>query len=187
MATEVFFDGQRDNEQVIGLWRRNPMTMAKQGFLALVGTLFVVAAFRWFGASLASSLALGLWLIVIPAYIGITWYRWWNDLYILTNLRLVDVDQKGLFHRTVSEIPLENIQDVSFETNGIIQTALNYGAVIVQTSSVTTQVELADVTDPQAIQQTVLRTVADVKKGHRTGKTDEKQEPEPPKAVTQLG
>ena len=164
---ETFFDGQRDGEQILQVWRRNPVTTLKEGLTVVGATLLVVASMRFLGASLVTSLAFGVWLTVVPLYTGITWYRWWNDLYVLTNQRLVDVDQKRLFHRAVAEAPLENIQDVSFETRGIIQTLLNYGTVMVQTAAVTTEIDIIGVTDPQAIQQLILRTVQSVKREHR--------------------
>lgn len=156
---DVFFDGQRDEEVVLAVWRRNPATLLKEGAAVLLASLLIVASFRFFGASAITSLLIGLWLIGVPIVIGIALFKWWNDLYVLTNQRLVDVDQRGLFHRAVAEAPLGNIQDVSFEVRGIAQTVLNYGNVFVQTASATTQISIEGVTDPQAVQQSILRAM----------------------------
>lgn len=145
------------------MWRRHPWTMARQAFLTLAGTLIPVVAFAVFGASLVTSILIAIWLIFIPALVWLTWYEWWNDIYILTNQRLIDIDQKQLFHRTVAEVPLENLQDVTFEVRGIFPTLLNYGNVEIQTASFT-EIDMVGVTDPQAVHQAVLRTAAKLRK-----------------------
>ena len=165
MASEgVYFDGQRDNERVLAVWRRHPWTLAQPAGAVLFLSLLVIASFRFFGASTTTSLLLGTWLIGAPAVVGYTWYRWWNDVYLLTNQRLIDVDQKKLFHRVVAEAPLENVQDVSFETRGVVQTIFNYGTVFVKTASVTTEIAMEGVTDPQSVQQAVLRAADRVRR-----------------------
>lgn len=181
---EFFFDGQRDGEEVLAVWRRHPWTMAKPALVVLILSLSVIASFRYLGASTVTSLLLGAWLAVVPAVCGYTWFRWWNDIYLLTNLRLIDIDQKKLFHRAVAEAPLSNVQDVSFELKGIMPTILNYGKVFVQTASVTTEIAVEDVMDPQSVQQAILRAAERARSG-KTVKTT------PPgsisKSRTQLG
>ena len=178
----AYFDGQRDDEEIVAVWRRNPATFLREGVVVLIASLIILLSFRMVGASIITSLLIGLWLVFVPIYVGIALYRWWNDLYVLTTQRLVDVDQRGLFHRAVAEAPLENVQDVSFEVRGIVQTVLNYGSVLVQTASVTTQISIEGVTDPQAIQQTILRATHDHKHGKRSSKVKQAAKP-----VRQLG
>lgn len=186
MSSEAFFDGQRDGEEILFVWRRNLATLLRDGLIVVGLSLAVVYSFAVAGASLMSSLLLGLWLITVPITIGLAYYKWWNDLYVLTNQRLVDVDQKKLFHRAVAEAPLANIQDVSFEQRGIVQTLLNYGTVIVQTASVSTRIDMVGLTDPQAVQQAILRTVAAAKKpSQRASVADEN--PLAQSVRTQLG
>ncbi|MBI4185501.1 PH domain-containing protein [Candidatus Berkelbacteria bacterium] len=192
MTDELYFDGQRDGERIIALWRRNPATTLPQGFFVIGESLLVVAALRFYGASLVTSITLGVWLLLAPYTIFLTWFRWWNDLYILTNQRLVDVNQAHFFHRSVAEVPLENIQDVSFETHGLGQMILNFGTVKVQTASVITEIDVVGVTDPQAVAQTILRTVQLVKRDHRRDRStvkdsDANQESVSAGVRTQLG
>lgn len=189
MNSDDFFDGQRDGEEVLFVWRRNYATMLRDGLIVVALSLAVIYSFSIAGASLFSSLLLGLWLIIVPITIGLAWYKWWNDLYILTNQRLVDVDQKKLFYRAVAEAPISNIQDVSFEMRGIVQTFLNYGTVIVQTASVSTRIDMVGMTDPQAVQQAILRTVQASKKtpSSREKSDADEAEPKSPSVRTQLG
>lgn len=150
------FNGIRDGEQISHVWRRNPWVMSKPAGIALGLSLLVVASLLLFGASLVTSILIGIWLIAFPSILGITWYLWRMNVYVLTNLRLIDISQKSLFNRAVAEIPMEILQDVTYELKGPVQHMLNIGTVIVQTASYT-EVTLDQMTDPQAIQQALLK------------------------------
>lgn len=73
------------------------------------------------------------------------------DLGIVTTERVIDWDQRGLFHRTVSEHHLEVIQDVSARQRGVLQTFFGYGDVFVQTAGTEPNFEFQAVPDPGEI------------------------------------
>lgn len=56
------------------------------------------------------------------------------DAWIITTERIIDIDQKGFFHREVSEFRISKVQDVTVEVNGILATFLDYGDVKVETA-----------------------------------------------------
>jgi membrane protein YdbS with pleckstrin-like domain len=151
-----YFSGLRDGENIQTIWRRNPITMARMWFISLILTLIVFAIFVGFGASLPTSLAIGLWLVVVPVMLGYSWYLWRQNSYVLTNERLIDISFKNPFNRAVAEIPMDIIQDVTYEVSGPIQIVFNFGTVIVQTASFT-EVTMTLMTDPQVVQQALLK------------------------------
>jgi len=53
---------------------------------------------------------------------------------LLTNKRVVDIEQKGMFSREVSTLRLDRIQDITVGVHGLIQTFLNFGEIHVQTA-----------------------------------------------------
>ncbi len=171
MDTEInteLFDGLRDDEELLFVWRKNPWTMARQGLLLVGLTLIVAASLLFFGASLPTSLAIALWLILVPVIGGFAWYFWSQNAYVLTNQRLIDLHFIGFFHRSVSEIPMDIIQDVTYETKGPLQSLLNIGTVTVQTASYT-EVALETVTSPRSIQQTILKVAQQWRDKHGNG------------------
>lgn len=182
---EVFFDGQRDGEDVIRVWRRHPWMAAKPAFLVLILTLVVVASMQVFGASLTTAFTIGLWLIATPLIIGYTWFIWWNGMYVLTNLRLIDIDQHRIFHRTVAELPVDMVQDVRFDVRGPLATLLSFGNVTIETTGGGTSFELEQVTDPQSVQQAILRAADKSRQSPEPAEKPEKAEK--PRARTQLG
>lgn len=56
------------------------------------------------------------------------------DVLILTNERVIRVEQKGMFNRIVSQLSLDRIQDVTIETKGVLSTALGFGKVTVESA-----------------------------------------------------
>jgi hypothetical protein len=53
--------------------------------------------------------------------------KWSNTVLVLTDRRVVDIDQRALFDRVVSEAPFYAIDDVSYRVPGIVPTIFGYG------------------------------------------------------------
>lgn len=56
------------------------------------------------------------------------------DYWIVTNKRIISINQNGLFSRTVNELPLSRVQDVTCEVRGFFATILHYGNINVQSA-----------------------------------------------------
>ncbi len=91
---------------------------------------------------------------------GILWairslYLWNADVLVVTNLRIVDVDQKGLLSRKVSEAPYDVIQDVSWKREGIWQTIFRMGSVSVQTAGSSATIEAEQIPHPSKLHEII--------------------------------
>lgn len=127
------FEGQRTGERVIFVFRRHIVT-AGRGLLWLIvltGLGFVpmilwpdnqMMVFLWMGM-------VGLGLLGL----GYSYMLWYFSFYMITNERLRQTRQKGLFRKTVVDLDLANIQSVSYGVMGVFATMLNYGTILVQT------------------------------------------------------
>jgi hypothetical protein len=78
------------------------------------------------------------------------------DLSIITNERLVDMEQKGLFSRVISEMDLYQVQDVTTEIKGVFPSVFNYGTLIVENASATVKFVLHKVKDPNKLREIIL-------------------------------
>lgn len=63
-----------------------------------------------------------------------TWTHYYLDLWIITDRRIILVDQIHFFNRNVSIFRLERMQDIEFKITGIIPTLLNFGTLKAQTA-----------------------------------------------------
>lgn len=80
-----------------------------------------------------------LWLLFLWVSLFIEWTKYYLDVWYVTEKRIIIVDQKNIFHREISNVRFEKIQDVSLEVQGFISTLLKFGNIRVQTASENSQ------------------------------------------------
>ncbi len=140
MATKYFAD-QFDDENVLYVFHKHPIVMRKGliiGLVAwLIGPVYTLILtythpthppnLAFFGLSLIISIGIGT-VLFIPSWIG-----WHFSVFIVTDQRFIQITQKGLFHRSVADLTLGQIQSVNYEVSGLQQTLLGFGTIRMQT------------------------------------------------------
>lgn len=129
----------KDGEKMKTIVRRHPVTFVPGLGAAL---LLIVLPF-FFLFPLFSWGAIGFAVFILAVVGGIIWairtlLLWDADVLIVSTLRLVDVDQKGIFSRFVTEVPFASIQDASWQRHGMIDTLFRVGTLSIQTGATTT-------------------------------------------------
>ena len=157
--TDVIFQGENPDESIIFVLRRHPWTLFKSGFAIVILLLLLTAFFIKFQGSWVTSWAVFI-LGPISLYLALrAWFLWSNSIYVLTNQRLLAVDQRGWFDRKVGEIALADILKISHEVKGAGATMFNLGDVAIIASGATeADLTLSAVYDPYEVQQRIIRT-----------------------------
>lgn len=154
---DVTIQNQADDEKIIRVWRRHPFTLLGPASKVLAFAAIPVALILFTGPSMFTSpilFVLFLLILAIVATFGAyQWVSWYGDVYILTNYRIIDVEQQGFFSRSFAETTLNNIQDISHEVTGVAATVFNYGTIVVQTAGASPDISLNQIGHPQ--EQTV--------------------------------
>lgn len=75
----------------------------------------------------------GYYLFLLTFLFG-SWLDFYYDIIFITSERLLNINQKGLLSREVSELSLQQVQDVSTQMDGVLQSYFNYGTIIVETA-----------------------------------------------------
>ena len=127
------FSGQREGEKLLFVFRRSMLSMRK-GFLSLVlltGVGFVPFAIVPNNSNL-------LWIALIGVILGLIvflyhWIGWYFTVYIVSNERIRQDRQKGLFNTSVVEITLDKIHNISVVQKGVLSNLLKYGTIVLQT------------------------------------------------------
>lgn len=79
--------------------------------------------------------AIAGWLL-ITFLAGFTiWTHYYLDLWIVTDRRIILIDQIHFFNRNVSIFRLERLQDIEYVIKGFIPTLFNFGTIKAQTAS----------------------------------------------------
>lgn len=102
------------------------------------------------------NLVKSVYLMFLILGLLILWIMYYLNMQIVTNERIVDITQKSLIHHTISELHLNNIEDVTAEVKGITGTFLNYGNVYVQTAAETERFIFDHVPNPTLVEKTIL-------------------------------
>ncbi len=101
-------------------------------------------------------------LIAVMAGFAI-WTHYYLDLWVITDRRIIVIEQIGFFNRKVSSFRLERLQDIKFSVSGIIPTFLNFGTVRAQTAGeLENNFESASLPNPQEI-QSVIQKATDIR------------------------
>lgn len=78
---------------------------------------------------------LAAWLLLSTMAATVAWTRYFLDLWVITDRRIIVIEQFGFFNRKVSNFRLERMQDIKVTVKGILPTLLNYGTITAQTAS----------------------------------------------------
>ncbi len=98
-------------------------------------------------------------LLLTWLYAFLIWIDVWFDTWIITEDRIINIEQSGLFSREVSELKLARVQDVSVEVHGFFQTFLNYGDVHIQSAGEEEHFLFRAVPDPYGIKNIIMNHV----------------------------
>lgn len=158
---QKYFDDQFDDEEVLFVFRKHPVVMRKGLIFGSLGLLLGVIpaavkpelGFGWLYGGLALGLLLGL-LLFFPS-----WIAWFYSVFIVTDQRFIQITQKGLFHRSVVDIGLNQVQMVNYEIAGMQETMLGFGTIMMQTYL--GDLVIHDVGHPAKIQKKMIHILRD--------------------------
>lgn len=109
----------------------------------------------------ASLFYLFIWISFYTVFLD-----YYLDVWIVTTHRIIDREQKGLFHVTISEQSLEQIQDVSSNVQGVIPTLLDYGNVLIQSAGAKNLFHFKQIPEPEIIVQEITKLAQQFRKHH---------------------
>jgi len=83
-------------------------------------------------------------------------FDYYLDAWIITNKGVIDLEWHGWFHRESARILYSDIEGVSYEIKGVVQTLLNIGDMTVEKVSTGGSVTMPFVKNPRAIEMLIL-------------------------------
>ena len=129
---EKAFVGQQDGEEIQLVLRRHHSVMARG--LVMAGLVLAISAaplLVWKLQWLWLVFLAGLLLAVIIVFN--TWIKWYYGVYIVTNRRVRQQIQRGLFHKTTIDVYLDKVQNISYNISGLKGSLLGYGTILLRT------------------------------------------------------
>ncbi|MBU0613530.1 PH domain-containing protein [Patescibacteria group bacterium] len=111
-------------------------------------------------------------LIIAIAFTTRSAIIWYYNAFMITNKRIIDFDQKGLFDKTVSVATYDKIQDISFKKKGVFSTVFNYGTIVIQTAGTNANLEIRSVFEPEKIQDVIMEIQRDSLQDEKVSKEE---------------
>lgn len=158
MEAEYTFSGQKSGEKVVEVIPCHPYILYPAGFRTVLVLTLVVAIFLFFPKFWIVGLVLA---VIILIYFINTFYSYKETIFIITDLRIFYIDQKGFFRRKITEVSLDNIIDISSDTSGFAKTMLKYGDIIIRTAGAREggDIILSNISNPYNVQQRISSVI----------------------------
>lgn len=153
------FKGQRPDETVKNVIRRHPIVFFWPLLQATLALAIAVVVFVYFDFSAVFYLVAGAAVLFSFSVIFKANFLYQNSFCLITNQRVINVDQRSFFNRQITETDYSKIQDVTNTTAGIIGTSLNIGNIIIQTAGTQNQLVIKKIPDPYQVQQEITKNI----------------------------
>jgi uncharacterized membrane protein YdbT with pleckstrin-like domain len=141
MVKKEYISLLRENEKIMMTLHRHWVILVFHFlyFIALFLTTWIMLRYQWIitdivGGSLYWA-GICLYWILFLTFIVVDWINDELDLFIITDVRIISIEQISVLSRNVTECQLDRVQEVNAHTSGIFQTIFGYGDVHIHTWS----------------------------------------------------
>lgn len=158
-----------DNEKIIMIKRRHWVVIAAEGFFLFISAIapFMVLIFLFLFSQSATDILIKYvsflvfyliaWIQLLFIIFFISWTNYYLDVLVITDKRVIDIEQIGFFARDMAEIRLDNIQDIKVEVLGFIATLLKVGNLHIQTAGQSKEIYLKNIVHPEEIKNLISK------------------------------
>ena len=172
----VGFSTQASGETVILLLRQHPITQV--GWLILAIILAFVPVFfdsfnffAFFPVRYQLAIYFG-WYLILLGFIFESFLKWFYNVYLITDERIIDIDFYSLTYRNISAAKIDNIEDTTASTAGFLSALLDFGTVTVQTAAEKREFEFDGVPHPAEVTTLINELILEEEREKIEGRTN---------------
>ncbi|HEX8993850.1 MAG TPA: PH domain-containing protein [Candidatus Paceibacterota bacterium] len=165
-----------DGEYVVYVVRKHPIVFAGKLLFVLLGALLPAVVIRYmpqqivalFSTSQTAELmafAYVLWLLFLWVSLFVMWTYYYLNVLVITNEHVIDVRQGGLFSRELSSARLEKIQDVTVNTEGLIETIFHIGTITIETAGEEENLVIEQAANPERAREAIMNAHSNAAEG----------------------
>lgn len=156
-----------ENEKIIIFTRRHLVSMLSP--ILIVSVMFLVPILVWVAVQLSDFtvffshtmpyiiIGAAIYYLVMATYAFTEWVSYYFSFLVVTENDIIDINQRGIFNRHITEVSLLRVQDVSAQVKGFLPTFFNYGDVIAESAGENTQAYVIDnIPKPMEIASKIL-------------------------------
>lgn len=161
----------KKGEKIELIIRRHWIVFVMLWLFLLVWVIISIILYTLLGFNFLSNMLNIVFWLFFSLFMYIQWLNHELDMYIVSNNRVIWVDQVSFLNRKVSECNLWQVQEVNSKTSWLFANIFNYWTISIQTawSQTTLKMDFA----PDSIQgaRKILNIVDDYRDSHRTVNT----------------
>ena len=166
LEPDHYLPGQSENEEVQLFIRKHwisQLSLIIVGVMSMLLPAVLLIVFSSTGVDLSASPSRNFAVVLFPSYylvvityLYVRFLEYYLDVVVITNERIVDIDQLGLFNRQISELTVGMVQDAKATRRGMLQTFFDYGDVAVETAGESQNFHFDKIPHPNNVAQTVI-------------------------------
>lgn len=149
------FENQEDEEKVLLLLRRHPITNIGWIIISVIGLMlpYIIEPLNLLSLLPGSYqfVLVAFWYLLIFGYSLEKFLQWYFSVNVVTDERIVDFDFHHITFKQVTDANIDKIQDVTYKVSGVVGTFFNYGDILVQTASEIPNLEFHSVANPEIV------------------------------------
>lgn len=121
--------------------------------LPAVGLLWIVHLTAGLGSTVGkvALVITAAWAVYWAIRAYFTWYRYENDVWVVTNQRIIDSTKYNWVKQRMASADLVDVEDINVVREGILHTIFNYGDLRVQTAGEVANFVLAGIPAPSEV------------------------------------
>lgn len=158
------FNGQRDGEEFLFIFRKHIIAMRK-GFYIFLGA-FLLGCLPVFWAVVNGDSNSEIFYAPLAGFLigffAFLYYfmLWYFSIYVVTDQRIRQIQQKGFFGKSVMDIPLTKIQSINYNIPGFFADIFRFGTVNILT--IVGDLKIENVENPEEIYNKLQDAVGNV-------------------------
>jgi uncharacterized membrane protein YdbT with pleckstrin-like domain len=138
-------------------------------FLAMLFLWALVISYRdSIGVVIGGTQAIDIMLVLFWCVVFLILYVQWTnaelDMFIITNQRIIGLEQIAFLNRLISECAIDKVQEVNSQTKGLFENILNFGSIKIHTASEESEFIMPYVADPLENARRILNVIQEGKK-----------------------
>lgn len=110
-----------------------------------------------------------MWLVTLWLIFFVEWTDYYLDIWIITNKRIVDIEQQGLWSRDVATVRLEDVEDIKTESRGVLETFLKFGRIGIQTAGSKQEFFIKNAAHQDKAKELIYKMVSEARRGGQLG------------------
>jgi membrane protein YdbS with pleckstrin-like domain len=149
------------DEAVLSIHTRHWIAFVKRLLVIILALVPLALLFWWLNSSSFQQLSWEIAIIVLLYLAGValglayTYSDWRDDALIVTERRVIYIEQTILVRKSQREALLTNIQNVTTDDRGLLRSLLSYGDITIQTAARRTDINFGPIPQPRSVKQTI--------------------------------